>query len=77
MLNIAHKEVYGLLKNGFTSSADMKELYAKVFTNLGITITPKATMIADNPYVVADSTRKGVNSITVRGYGISKNRIKK
>ena len=74
LLDIAHKKVYGLLKNGFTSSADMKELYAKVFTNLGVTITPKATMIIDNPYVVADSTRKNINSMTVRGYGVSKNR---
>ena len=77
MLDIAHRKVYGLIDNGFTSSADMKELYAKVFTNLGMTITPKATMIIDNPYVVADNAVKRSDSRTVRGYGVSKNRINK
>jgi len=77
LLDIAHRKVYGLIDNGFTSSADMKELYAKVFTNLGMTITPKATMIIDNPYVVADNAVKRDDSRTVRGYGVSKNRINK
>ena len=77
MLDVAHRKVYGLIDNGFTSSADMKELYAKVFTNLGMTITPKATFIRENPFVSVSDDRKNINGKYLRGYGISKNRTNK
>ena len=77
MLDIAHRKVYGLIDNGFTSSADMRKLYEKVFTDLDITINPKATFIRENPFVSVSNDRKNINGKYLRGYGISKNRTNK
>lgn len=76
MLDFAHRKVYGLVKSDFISSADMKKVYGNVFTDLGISMTPKATMVLENPYVTADQTVRRMSSKVVRGYVVNKNKTK-
>lgn len=72
LLNVAHKRVYKLLDNGFSSSADLKDLYGKVFKDLGITLTAKGTLVVDNPFISVEVTRKNIDGKYLRGYEINK-----
>ena len=72
LLRVAHKRVCDLIAPGFVSSADVKQLYTRVFTELKIALNAKGTLIEDNKFMIVESARSMVNGKQVRGYEISK-----
>lgn len=72
LLRTAHKRVYDLITDGFVSSADIKQLYTRVFKELKISLNAKGTLIEDNKFMSVESARSMVNGKQVRGYEINK-----
>lgn len=72
LLGIAHKRVYDLIDTGFISSADVKQLYTRVFTELKVSLKSKGTLIEDNKFMSVESVRSMVNGKQVRGYEVNK-----
>ncbi len=72
LLRIAHKGVYDLIPDGFVSSADIKQLYTRVFTELKMTFKAKGTLIEDNKFMSVKSASSRIDGKKVRGYEIDK-----
>lgn len=72
LLRKAHKRVYDLIADGFMSSADVKQLYTRVFIELKISLNAKGTLIEDNKFMSVELASNRIDGKKVRGYEISK-----
>lgn len=72
LLGLAHKRVYDLIVPGFVSTADIKDLYARVFTDFKVSLKAKGSLIEDNRFVSVEVSNIRIDGKKVRGYKINK-----